>query len=256
MTISRSLWLVGLALLVAAAPVFAAEEEPSANDQAKDFCKQFKRVYKKRTSAQLTDDVDTIVAFMKNPDVNEKAPKKALLTAMERAASSKDATVRAYVVKKCAGLDETVSKLVLKILLIELKARIPEEDVYEAAFETLGKLKSERPEVTKALTDLLKNKDNSIVAQACYAISLYGGASGKLRKKFFEEVLKQSEGTYNSSQGADDNAKRRWTIMGTEAMDALNNLSVPPRTEADFSNPVRARSWYNKHKKMPWKARE
>ncbi len=255
MTISRSLWLIGLALLVAAAPILAQDEEPSASDQAKDFCKQFKRIYKKRTSAQLTDDVDTIVAFMKNPDVNAKS-QKSLLGAMEKAASSKDAAVRTYVVKKCVGLDESVSKLVLRILQIELKARIPEEDVYEAAFETLGKLKSERPDVTKALTDLLKNKDNSIVAQACYAISLYGGASGKVRKLFFEEVLKQSEGTYNSSQGADDNAKRRWTIMGSEAMDALNNLSVPPRAEADFSNPARARSWYNKHKKKSWKATE
>jgi LmbE family N-acetylglucosaminyl deacetylase len=42
--------------------------------------------------------------------------------------------------------------------------------------------------VTKVLTGYLKNKDNSVVAQACYAMSLYGGASGKVRKDFFEEI--------------------------------------------------------------------
>jgi hypothetical protein len=252
----RSSLLVGLVLLMAGAPLLAEDEEPTANEKASAFCKAFKRVYKKRTAAQLTDDVDTIVGFMKDPAVDEKGPKKALVGAMEKVAMSKDTSVRTYLVKKCSGLDESVAKLVIKILMKELAARIPEEDVYEAAFETLGNLKSERPEVTKVLIDLLKNKENSIVAQSCYAISLYGGASGKVRKKFFEEVLKQSEGTYNSSQGNDDNAKRRWTIIGDDVMEALNNLSLPPRTIANFSNPARARSWYNKNKKKPWKAAE
>jgi len=256
MTTLRPVWLLGLALLIAAAPVFAQEDEETANDKASAFCKNFKRVYKKRTASQLTDDVDTIVAFMQDPAVDEKSAKKALMGSLAKVAGSKDPAVRAYLVKKCAKLGDDVAKLVVKILQIELKARIPEEDVYEAAFKTLGKLKSERPDVTKVLTGYLKNKDNSIVAQACYAMSHYGGASGKVRKLFFEEVLKQSEGTYNSSQGNDDNAKRRWAIIGDDVMEALNNLSLPPRVRANFTNPSAARSWYNKNKKKSWKAAE
>ncbi len=256
MTISRPVWLLGLALLIAAAPLFAQDDEETANDKASAFAKEFKRAFKKRTASQLTDDIDTIVAFMMDPAFDDKGAKKSLMKSLEKVATSKDTSVRAYLVKKCATVGSDVAKLVVKILQIELKARIPEEDVYEAAFETLGKLKSERPDVTKILTGFLKNKDNSVVAQACYSMSLYTGASGKVRKLFFEEVLKQSEGTFNSSQGNDQNAQRRWAIIGDDVMGALNNLSIPPRAQADFSNPAVARSWYNKNKKKPWKAAE
>ncbi len=255
MKFHRSLWLVAFALLIAGAPLLADEDPPSADDQASDFAKDFKRAYKKKTSSELITDVDTIVAYMKNPEVTEKSTKKALLDSLAKAATVKDATVRTHVMKVCAGLDETVVKLVIAVLQKELKARIPEEDVYEAAFEALGKLHSPQPSAIKVLTDLLKNNDSSLVAQSCYAISGYAQASGNIRKEFFEEVLKQSEGTYNSSQGSDENAKRRWTIIGDGVLEVLNKLSVPPRTEADFSNPAVARGWYNKNKKIPWDAR-
>lgn len=258
MKLSRSLWLFGLALLIAAAPVLPEEDAPTANDKAEDFCKEFKRAYKSRTSAQLTDDIDTIVGFAADPAVDDKGAKKALMGAMGQIAGSADAAVRTYLLKKCATLtdNDDVAKLVLKVIQIELKSRIPEEDVYEAGFETLGKLKSERSDVSKALIGFLKHKENSVVAQACFTMSFYGGTHEKIRKQFFEEVLRQSEGTYSSSQGNDDNAKRRWAIIGSEVMAALNNLSLPPRVEADFPNPAAARAWYNDNKKKPWKAAE
>ena len=104
MTILRPVWLLGLALLIAAAPVLAQEDEETANDKASAFCKNFKRVYKKRTTSQLTDDIDTIAAFMVDPAVDEKSAKKALMGSLGKVAGSKDPAVRAYLVKKCAKL--------------------------------------------------------------------------------------------------------------------------------------------------------
>ena len=91
-----------------------------------------------------------------------------------------------------------------------------------------------------------------MVAQAAYALSFYSKASGKVRRDIFEEILKQVEGVYAGSLSNNENQKRKWTVIGEDAIESLNKLSVPPRVDPDFPNPQLARKWFNKHKKKPW----
>lgn len=247
-----------LCLLLASltVPVFAEGDEPTVNDQAEEFAKEFRKGIKGLTEGQLLEGVDTLTEYYMNAEVDDKGARKAIMDALVTIAGHHNKAVVAHFVKTCEKLDEGVVKLVLMILQKELKARPPSDQVYEPALDTLGKLHSEDPKVVKTITNLFKHKDSSIIARAFYATSLYRPASGNTRKDMFEEVLKQTEGTYSSSQGNDETAKRKWTIVGRDAMDALNALSVPPRTGENFPNPSAARTWYNDNKKIPWDPRD
>ncbi len=256
----RLLFGVGVLVLSAfcLAPVFAegeGEEAPPAptpNDEAKAFADQFLETMKKKSSAEIIEELDKVVAFYKNENVNDPKVKDSLVDCVAKATTANDKLVVAQAMKKCGEMDDKAVNIAVVTLQRELKAKVPDDRVYEAALEAIGKLRSESPAVLKVLMDLLKNKDDAVISRAAYAISLYEGASGKVRKELFEEVLKNSEGVYAGSQSNNENMKRRWTIIGDDIVLALNKLSVPPREGGDLSNPADARKWYNDHKKASW----
>lgn len=253
----RSLLVLLLIGLLAAAPSAAKEDDPpTPNQQAKAFAKDFKSGYKKMPIGDLIAEIDKLIEFYKNKDVDDDRVRKDIVTCLSKAGLMKDVDVVAHVMKKCGDLDDGVVNLIAMVLQKELKKRVADDRIYEPALESLGKLHSENPKIVKILTDLLKFKENDIVALAAFALSHYAKASGRVRKDIFKELLNQFEGVYNSSQANNDNAKRKWTVAGEDVMKALNDLSVPPRTEPDFPNPGRARSWYNDFKKTSWEPKE
>ena len=250
--------LLLLAFGFAASPLLAKDEEPlTPNEEAEEFAKTFKKGYKKLPESEMLASIDKIVAYYQKPEVDDKKVRKALVDAMGKASTVRDTVIVAHVMKQCGNMGTDAVKVILPTLARELKKKVPEDRVYGAALESLGKLHAEDRTSVKALTDLLKNKDDAIVARAAFAIAGYKAASGNTRKTLFEEVLKQSEGTYSSSQAQNENAKRKWTIIGDDVMEALNVLASPPRPEGQaFENPPAARSWFNDNKKKPWDRRE
>jgi len=256
MSLRKPFLCLMLAALVFSFPVLAEEDEPTINEEAEDFAKDFKKNIKRLTEGELFEGIDKIAEYYMNAEVDDKGARKAIMEAFAKAAVHKNKAVVAHFAKICEKLDTGIVKLVVLVLQKELKARVPSDQVYEPALDTIGKLHSEDPKVVKMLTDLYKNKDSSIISRAFYASSLYGPASGNTRKEMFEEVVKQTEGTHAASQSNDETAKRKWTICGRDAMDALNALSVPPRTVPDFATPADARKWFNDNKKIPWDPRD
>ena len=59
-----------------------------------------------------------------------------------------------------------------------------------------------------------------------------------------ETIESLSKDLNNAAQNNDQNAKRKWNIVQTGIMKALNALS-----RQSFPNPAEARSWYNDNKK-------
>jgi len=241
----------------AASPLLAKDEEPlTPNEEAEAFAKAFKKTYKKLPESEMLASIDKVVAYYKNAEVDDKKVRKALIDAMGKASTVRDSVIVAHVMKQCGNMDTGAVRVILPTLARELKKKVPEDRVYGAALESLGKLHSEERAAVKTLTDLLKNKDDAIVARAAYAISGYKTASGKIRKELFVEVVKQSEGVYSSSMAQNENMKRKWTIIGDDVMEALNVLASPPLAEGTaFENPQKARSWYNDNKKISWDRR-
>jgi hypothetical protein len=229
-----------------------AEPPPPLDEEAKAWAKEFKANYKKQSSPDLIGAVDKMVEYLKNPRVTDEKVRGELLDCLGILQGHHDKVVVAHVMKKCGVVGEESLKIVLSGLNRELKAKLPDDKVCEAALETVGKIKSESPIAIKLLNDLLKNKDDSLIARAAFTMSMYEGASGRIRKDFFEELLKSSEGVYSKQQGGDEAMKRKWTIIGDDMVGALNKLSLPPRKEADFSDPTKARKWFNDNKKLNW----
>ncbi|MHC4862200.1 MAG: hypothetical protein ACYTDY_19135 [Planctomycetota bacterium] len=248
-----------IVLAVLFSPALAKdEEEPSTpNEQAIAFAKDFKGKLKKMGEPDILEAIDKLVAFYNQKEVDDKKAKKAILDAMAKAAGVRNSLVVAKVMQKCGEMDDGVLKILLGVLGRELKKKEPNDDIYESALESLGKLRSENPTAIKTLTDLLKYKKDEVVARAARAIASYEKASGKVRKGLFEEVLKQSEGVYSSAQGNNQPMERKWNIIGDDVMEALHKLSQPPRpNNVKFNNPAPARQWFNKNKKQPWDAKK
>jgi len=245
--------LIGIAslilmILLLAAPGFAkGDEEPTASDKAEAYAKDFKKGYKKMTSAEQMEAVDKLVGFYVDKEVTEKGAKKALLEGLSKMTIVRDKNVVAHTMKKVAALGEASVKLVLPTLNRELGQKAPDESVYETALETLAKIRSENKLVIKTLTKLLKDKENEIVGLAARAIAGYGASSGKVRKELFEEVLKSTEGVYSGAQGQNQNLERKWNVIGDDAVDALSKLA-----HVKLSDPTVARKWFNDNKKKNW----
>jgi hypothetical protein len=248
MTRLRAPLLIVLCLLLLAPFVKAADDTPpTPNDQAKDYAKEFKKDYKKMSEGDVLAGIDKLVAFYKDEKVDEKSVRKELLSALIKAASLHDDVVIVHLMEKCGEMDEEVVQIVLVTLKRELAQKVPKEKIYEAALAALGKLHVENRRVTKEITDLLNNKDFSVIAAAVRAIAGYASAGGEIRKELFEEVLKSSEGVYSSAENNDPNMKKKWNVIGQDVKETLVKLAGVP-----LDNPSVARQWFNENKKKSW----
>lgn len=247
-----SAWLafvLAFPVLAFAAPVpaFAADETPpSVDEQAADFVKEFKKNARKLSEGELIQGVDKLAEYYKSPEVEEKT-KKDVLEGIEKACGVREATVIVHVLRTCGDLGEETLKIVLPVVSKEVDAKEPRVEVYEEGLKSLGKIHSENKLAIKILTDLLKHNEPTIVMHAIRALGGYAPASGEVRKELFEEVLKASEGTYSASQGTDQNAKRKWNVIGDDVKETLTKLSG-----VAIETPVQARSWFNDNKKKSW----
>lgn len=246
-----SAWLaVALAFSFPVLALAADETPPSVTDQAEEFAKEFKKNFKKLSEGELIQGVDKLAEYYLNPEVEEKS-RKDMLEGIQKASAARETSVVVHVMRKCGDLGEESLKIIAPILAREVDAKEPRPEVYEEALKSMGKIHSENKIAIKTLTDLLKHNEATVVMHAIRAIGGYGPASGATRKELFEEVLKASEGTYSASQGTDQNAKRKWNVIGEDVKETLTKLSG-----VAIDTPVVARTWFNEHKKASWDREE
>ncbi|MEN8148809.1 MAG: hypothetical protein ABFS86_03235 [Planctomycetota bacterium] len=122
-----------LVLTLLTAPVFAADEEPTASDKAEEFAKAYKKGFKKMPSAEQMEGVDRLVADWTNKEVDDKGAKKAIRDALSKATIAKDKAVISHAMKKVAAMGEDAVMLVLPTLQRELGKKAPDESIYETA---------------------------------------------------------------------------------------------------------------------------
>ena len=240
------LTVLGLLLLFPFAALAAqdGDEAPTKDEIAEEFLDVVKKELGKQTEASARATVDRLLEIWKDAEVSEDV-KKVVPDYLEEIADSK---VEAACVAGIEGLaavgGDDAAKSLVKILQKAIKEKEPPVQVYSASLKALGEIASHDKGVVKELKDLLKYKDFDVVGKAAQALAGYKDAPGKLRKDLLEEVIKQSEGTFNSSNNNDANAMRKWNIIRGGIMTALNALSGQ-----SFADPSQARAWFNDHKK-------
>jgi hypothetical protein len=238
--------LVALVLLPLAV-AFAApqdEEAPTKDETTKAYLDDVKKQVGKQEEGPARATATKLVEIWNDAEVSDGV-KKPVPGYMEKIAGSKDemAAVAGIEGLQALGGDDS-AKALMKVLQKALKAKEPSVQVYSACLKALGAVASEDSKVVKELSKLLKHKDYDVVGKTAGAMAGYQERSGKLRKELLEECIKQSEGVYNAAQNNDTNMKRKWNIIQSGIMKALNALSGQ-----SFENPAAARSWYNDNKK-------
>ncbi len=112
---------------------------------------------------------------------------------------------------------------------------------------SLGKVKD--PKSIKTLLDLLKNKDNVVIAAAAEALGEYKGAPQKIRKEAFNELLKLLT-TIKALKDGDMNdiaSRDKYDVIAAPITTSLQLLSGH-----DARKPEDWQRWWNKNKKKDW----
>ena len=240
--------LVALVLLplaaALAAPQDAEEPAPTKDDVTAEYLGTIKKDVGKQDESTARATATKLVEIWSDAEVSEDA-KKDVPDLLFKIANSKDemAAVAGIEGLQAVGGDDAADSL-MKVLQKALKAKEPSVQLYSACLKGLGVVASEDAKIIKELVKLTKHKDYDVIGKAASALAGYKERSGKIRKELLEECIKQSEGVYTAAQNNDTNAKRKWNIIQSGIMAALNALSGQ-----SFENPQAARSWYNDHKK-------
>jgi len=239
--------LVALLVLPVVAALAAPQDEPPAptkDDVAKEYFEAIKKDVGKQDEGAARAATEKLVEIWKDAEVTEDV-KKEIPDLLEKIADSKEEMAAVAGIEGLGTIGgDDAAKALTKVLDKALKAKEPSVQLYSACLKSLGEVASEDAKVVKALVKLLKHKDHDVVGKTAGALAGYKERDGKLRKELLEECIKQSEGVYNAAQNNDTNMKRKWNIIQSGIMSALNALSGQT-----FENPAAARSWYNDHKK-------
>jgi hypothetical protein len=130
---------------------------------------------------------------------------------------------------------------------IEHKRHRKDLELQRALILSLGKTRVES--ATKALVDLLTNKEAALVAAAAEALGEYGEAPLALRKDLFEACLK----TLMSAKGSmdadvtDNIARERYQTFAAALMTTLGRLA-----HHEEPDPEAWQRWWNKNKRDDW----
>lgn len=224
-----------------------ATAQPTKDDEAKAAAEKAKAEMAKQDEAAARDSVAKLVEFGKDKDVTPET-KKVLADVLERYAHLDRVAVAVPAIDGLAELPPEIGARGLRDVLEKaLKAKQPTVDVYGACLRGLKKLADPSKATTDLLSDLLKRKENDVIAKAADAISGYKDAPGKVRKELLEEVLKTGESAFQAAQsGKDSAATAKWNTIQAGVMAALRSLSGQ-----NFADPPAARKWFNDHKKDP-----
>lgn len=236
--------LVLLPLTAALAAPQDEAEEPTKDEIAEEYLESIKKEVGKQDEGPARATRDKLLEIWNDEEIGEDV-KEDCFKYMEEIAESKDEMAQVAGIEglEAMGGDEA-AKSIHKVLQKCLKAKETSLQVYTSCLKALGTIHSEEKKVVKELTDLLKYKVDDVILKAANALAGYKDAPGKLRKELLEEVIKNSEGVYNAAQGGDTNYTRKWNIIQSGIMNALNALSGQ-----SFKNPGEARQWFNDHKK-------
>ncbi len=224
-------------------PVMTAEEK--ANADAADYLKNLKKKLSKMPGVTAIATA-TKLGTMWNDEKLTEDTKSPIPGYLQKIASNKDNKAKVAGIKTLAMLGpEHATKTITKQLGKALKSKKPAKAVWKACLTALGSMADPGKTAVKTVSDLLKYKDYDVINAAAHAIAGYENAPGKLRKQLFEDVIKQSEGTYSGFKANDNNLKTKWNVIGGGVMKALKRLSG----KKNLTDPTAARAYLNDTKK-------
>ncbi|MCE9637244.1 MAG: hypothetical protein K8T90_16180 [Planctomycetes bacterium] len=253
-----------LAALLAGSAVFATVAPSPAPARADDAPKVDAKPSEEK-SAEAAKAIDDIKAKMAKP---EEAESKAAITKL--VTIWKDGTVSdaakkpvpdllehfgrefdmpAVATAALDGLGElgpaAAGKPLREIVGKAVDAKNPPTEIVSSGLRAMKKVADPSKATTGFLLDLLKRKENDVVAKAADAVSGYKDAAGDVRKGLMEEVLKTGESVFAASRdGKNSAAVAKWNAIQGGVMAALKALSGQ-----NLADPLAARKWYNDHKK-------
>lgn len=244
----RTILVTCLLLLLLPGSLVLAQEEPApaptADELAEEYLKTVTSDMSKMDSAGKIECAGKLVQLWMNGDVDVKV-KKPIPKLLEKLARDDDEKVQMAAIDSLGSLGgEEAAKKVLSILEKALKEKEPSVEAYGACFRALKKIACTDGKVVGELTKYFRHKDDDVISKALDAAAGYKDADGETRKLLLEESIKFTAGPFSGSQGSDENAKRKWNIIRTGAMSALNSLSGQ-----NFKDPIEAQQWYQKAKK-------
>ncbi len=112
------------------------------------------------------------------------------------------------------------------------------------------------PAGVEALTDLMRDKEDRVIAAAADAAAAHRHSPEAIRKELFKEVLEVYVPTWNLKNAVDPDlkvekarAERKWEIVATSMERALQLLS-----NVNQQDPPAWQRWWNKNKKKRWQA--
>lgn len=110
------------------------------------------------------------------------------------------------------------------------------------------------PDGAEALLDLLRDREDRVIAAAAEAMGAYRYAKEPLRKELFKAILDIYEGSWNLKNSVrpelkteKKRAERRWEVVESameRSLQLLSNVTQP--------DPPSWRRWWNKNKKNRW----
>jgi hypothetical protein len=224
-----------------------APAQPTKDEEAKAAADRSRAEMSKQDEAAAKDSIAKLVEYGKDKDVAPET-KKIVADVLERYAHQERVAVAVPAIDGLAEMTPEIgARGIRDVLEKALKAKQPTVDVYGACLRGLKKLADPSKATTDLLSDLLKRKENDVIAKAADAISGYKDAPGKVRRDLLEEVLKTGESAYQAAQsGKDSAATAKWNTIQAGVMAALRSLSGQ-----NFADPPAARKWFNDHKKDP-----
>jgi len=103
------------------------------------------------------------------------------------------------------------------------------------------------------LKEALRGKDTTIQSQAYRAAYLYRELDGRVRKEWFEKMVRRVNGLYTQSVSGDPKQRgvyeKRYNEIKQHALKALNELSPP---ETNWDSPGQAYDWFQENKRGRW----
>ncbi|MCG3133313.1 MAG: hypothetical protein HMLKMBBP_00447 [Planctomycetes bacterium] len=231
-------------------PVLAAHaaEDPAPQDAEKTaatILAQAKSEAGKASDAASRDSIARIAALLADAAVSPATKRNAADVLLRYTKDfDRPSIVSAALDAFTSAPPDLGARGVLDVLGRVLKQKDPHEDLVNGSFRALKRLADPSKSTLDAIFQYLKHRDDEVVSRACDALSGYASAPGASRRAIFEELVKHFEGVFNGSQQSDMNARRKWGVVGSNVVAALNATSG-----VSHANPAAARQWLNENKK-------
>jgi len=223
---------------------FAQDETPTSK-----AVEQMEQALDAKDDAAVSQGVAGLIdAYLAQGTTDDE--KKKIVDSLGKALrfAGKDGKVAIQAAQGLGGMGEDAAK-VLSAALNDKRFRKDEvyKEAYLAIIRALGTTKSERE--AKTLMDLLKDKDNYVIAAAAEGLGNYTDVKQTTRKRVAEALIKTLDSAFNAAEADPRNTtlQKKYEVIGGPLFTSLQKV-----TGASVGSAPEWRKWFNDNKKKNW----